>query len=210
MKKILFLSFTFLLLQTIVSAQKFAIAADKENVLYIGVDNPISIAVENVPARSIIIKMENGKISEQFGRYVARVTKVGPTNIILYKKVNGKLKEIGRSPFRVKRIPDPVFKIASGKTYIPKAEIENQQYVRAEICCDYEVNYHVDSFTVVIARKDTGTYEIKNTSNKLSDEIINAFHSLKENDILIFKNIFIQAPEEGSRQIAPSIVIIKN
>jgi len=208
MKKILFLSFIFLLLQTIVSAQKFAIAADKENVLYIGVDNPISIAVENVPARSIIIKMDNGKISEEFGCYVARVTKVGPTNIILYKKVNGKLKEIGRKAFRAKRIPDPVFRIASGKMFISKAEIENQLYVRAESCC-YDINYHVDSFTVVIVRKYTATYELKNINNKLNDETINAFYLLKENDVLIFKNIFIYDVERP-RQIDPVVVIIKN
>ena len=109
MKRISLFICYFILIHAISFAQKFSIAADKENVLYIGVDNPISIAVENVPARLVIAKINNGKITGKMGNYSVYLTKMTPTAIILYRKINGKLKEIGRSTFSVKKNSGPGF-----------------------------------------------------------------------------------------------------
>ncbi len=51
------------------SGQKTAIAADKSNVLYLEMDNPITIAVENTSCKELIVKSDNGTIKGQNGSY---------------------------------------------------------------------------------------------------------------------------------------------
>jgi hypothetical protein len=67
--------------------QKFSVAAEKENILYIGMDNPISITVDNLSSKSIIVKTDNGEITGNDGQYVCHPKYVGRTNIMIYKKV---------------------------------------------------------------------------------------------------------------------------
>jgi hypothetical protein len=51
--------------------------------------------------------------------------------------------------FRVKRIPDPVFKVASGKARMPSVEFKGQQFCRAELeNFDFDTRFSVVSATV--------------------------------------------------------------
>jgi hypothetical protein len=75
------------------------------NVLYTGLSNPISIAIENVSCKSIVVKTTIGKISGENCNYTFHSEQIGKVEIILYRKINRKLKEIGRSAFRVKSLP---------------------------------------------------------------------------------------------------------
>jgi GldM C-terminal domain len=190
--------------------QRFSISADKMNVLYIGVSNPLSIIVENIPSNSIIVKSDNGTITGNNGRYEFQGGKVGRTQITLYKKINGKIKEIGKGFFRVKQLPLPIFKIASGKDRMPKVEIANQQYVRAELeDFDIDIRYNIDSFKVCIVSSDTCKFSVKtNYGNKISEEILNEFKMLKQNDVVVFKDIFIKQPDGTQDMLAPRIITI--
>jgi hypothetical protein len=180
------------------------------NVLYIGVSNPLSIVVENTSSNSLIIKTDNGTITGNNGRYEFQGGKVGTAQITLYKKSNGKIKEIGKGFFRVKQLPLPIFKIASGKDRMPKVEIANQQYVRAELeNFDIDIRYSIDSFKICIVSSDTCKFSVKtNYGNKISEEIRNDFNMLKQNDVVVFKDIFIKQPDGTQDMLAPRIITI--
>ncbi len=211
MKKAISNIFSFFLCSLLpVSAQTFSISPDKMNVLYLGFDNPLSIAVEGISSRSLIVKTDNGTITGKNGQYIFYGGKVGRAQIILCKKINGKTKEIGRGDFRVKNLPLPIFKIASGKDRMPKVEIANQEYVRAELeGFDIDTRYNVDSFTVCIISSDTCKFSVKkNYGNKISEEIRSDFQMLKENDTVIFKDIYITQPDKSEAKLAPRIVTI--
>ena len=97
----------FLLLLTIsfvlrVHGQGIAVAADKMNELYISIDNPITIAAENISNKSLIVKTTNGKLTGEKGQYIFRSETVGPAEISVYKKLNSKLIKLGSAVFRVK------------------------------------------------------------------------------------------------------------
>ena len=183
----------FLLSFVVATGQKFSIAVDRMNILYVGIDNPLTIAVENYPNKSIIVKTDNGSISGGNGRYVFRSSKMGKADIILYKKSNGKLKEFGRWSYRVKLIPDPVAKVgpsAGGK--IKKTILKYQQYIRAEFV-GFEIDVHIpiDSFTVDIIRGDSCiSKELKNYTLKFSGQLIEALAKIEPKDIVIFKDIW--------------------
>ena len=208
--KLIISTFVYFLFCFSVVGQKFSVSPDKMNILYLGVDNPLSITVENCSSNLIIVKTDNGKITGSNGKYLFRGSKPGKAEIIVYKKVNGKAKEVGRNYFRVKALPRPVFKIGSGRDSMPKVEIANQQYVRAELeNFDIDANYDIESFTVCIIANDTCKFSIKtNSGNKISEEILNEFELLKPNDVVVFKNILIKTPGEELISLEPRIITI--
>ncbi len=211
MKKIFLLFQTLFCFHYFSIGQIVAIGNDRENIFYIGIDNPLTIAVEGLSYHSLQIQSINGTISGANGRYTFRSNQQGPAQIIISKLSKGKWKEIGRNYFRVKHIEDAIFKIDSGKDTINKAELVAQQFVRAELDGKYgfDLKITVDSFTICMISIDTCRYiERINAGNKISDEIRNEFRSLKSNDILIFKKIIVIGPE-GKKEIAPRIIIVK-
>ena len=51
--------------------------------------------------------------------------------------------------FRIKKIPDPVFKIGSGKARVPAVEFKNQQFCRADLeNFDFDLKFNIVSATV--------------------------------------------------------------
>ncbi|MEP7198121.1 MAG: GldM family protein [Saprospiraceae bacterium] len=209
-KHIFFLAFIFFIIFS-TSAQTISVSNDKENILYIGIDNPMTIAVENESARNLVIKTDNGSINGTNGLYYFRSNTIGKAEIIIYKKNGSKLKELGRKYFRVKRMEDAIFKIGSGNDSINLAELVAQQYVRAELDGKYgfDLKITVESFTVCIIPSDTCNFiERINIGNKISDEIRNEFRLLKSNDIIIFKKIIVTYPD-AKKEISPRMITVK-
>ena len=197
MKKIFLLLQIFFCFYSFSIGQRISIANEKENVVYIGIDNPITIAVENFSGKSIIAKTNNGELLGREWRYTFRPKEIGRADIILYKKIKGEFKEIGRRSFRAKRLWDPVFKIGSGKDLISKKELLSQQFVRADFeGSDFDLRFTVISFTACIFFNDSCKYvEINNYTNELNEEIRTNFSNFKQGDFLIFKNIVVQGPD---------------
>ncbi|MEO6671056.1 MAG: GldM family protein [Ferruginibacter sp.] len=197
------------LLSFISVGQIFSISCDKENVIYIGVDNPLTIAVENITAKSIAVKTDNGTIAGSNGFYNFRPKAIGPATIILYRVMNGNLKEIGKKSFRVKRIWNPVFKIGSGKDSISKKELQAQQFVRAELeGSDFDLKFSIESFVVCVFSKDTCKYvETVNKGNKIGQEMWEMLQKVKNYDTILFKEIVCIGPD-GKRKIEPKVVTV--
>ena len=191
-------------------SQNVAVALDKMNILYAGIDNPVTIAVANRPAKSLIVKTTNGTITGQNGAYIYRGNTMGTAEISVYLKKGNKLVRQGSSFFRVKNIPPPVFKIGSGKSAVSKAEIANQNYVRAELeNFDFDIRFTIDSFSVYFIPSDTCICAlIKNIGNKINDTLKTALQKLKPNDQLVFKNIYAKHPNGESIELYPVFVRI--
>jgi GldM C-terminal domain len=195
------------------AGQKFSIAADKMNVLYADVDNPITLAVENYPNRSIVVKTNNGKISRSNGSYMFFTTQIGTADIILYKKTNGKLKEIGRSSFRVKLIPYPVAKVGpSAGGRVQGIILKSQQYIRAQYeYIDIDIKTPIDSFTVNIIPSDTCFFkQIKNYTNKFSQELTEALAGIKKDYVVIFRDISAKRYNGEIIELDPIYFIIRD
>ena len=190
--------------------QNIAVAADKMNVLYVGIDNPITIAAENCSNKSLVVKTTNGKLIKENGQYLFRSETIGAAEISVYKNQNGKLTKLGSTFFRVKALPLPIFKVGSGRQSVAKVELANQQFVRAELeGFDFDAKFPVDSFTVCIVPSDTCSYSvIKNIGNKINDDIRSQFQRLKENDVVIFKKIFAKTPGGIDVELSPVMITI--
>jgi GldM C-terminal domain len=219
MMKIVFQLFISSFISSASFSQHIAVSADKNNVLYVGVDNPITVVAENSSCKDLIIKTNNGKITGKGCQLIFRASQAGSTEIIVVKKNYGKLKKIGRWFFWVKRIPSPSFKIGPyGSEYdinserkVQKIIIANQQYVRAELLnFDIDVRFVVDSFHVSIFFSDScKSKSFFNTSNKINQQITEAFFTLKKDDIVIFSKIYAKGPYLIEWELDPLILTIE-
>ena len=216
--KNLLLFFVFQICMLQMNAQHFALSNDRMNIAYLGVDNPISIAVENCPCKNIVLKVKNGTVVGQNCRYIFRGKEVGAASIVVYEKNGKQLKVIGEYPLKVKRFPPPTFKIGPyGSSYfydsdrkVQKVVLANQQYVRAELeGFDIDIHYSIDSFAVKIFYNDS--FKVKtfvNASNKINQELSNGFSILKKDDVILFHNIFITGPDGQHYELDPLILTI--
>ncbi|MGC4103363.1 N-acetylmuramoyl-L-alanine amidase [Ferruginibacter sp.] len=89
------------------------ISVDKMNVLYIGVDNPVSIAAPGIAPQDVQLSISQGSITGGNGKYIARVVSTGEAIISLSKK--GSDKVIQTFSFRVNRLPDPAEITVTGR-----------------------------------------------------------------------------------------------
>lgn len=198
---------------TSAAGQKFSVALDRNNILYQGIDNPLTIAVENYPCNSIVVKTDNGKVLGKACSYYFHTDTGWKANIILYKKVKGHLIKIGSSIFRVKPIPDPIAKVGpSAGGDIQKAVLRNQQYIRADYeGFDIDIRTPIDSFSVYFISGDTCiSKHVKNYTGKFSKELIDALSEIKQNDIVIFKDIYTTRYNKEVKILKPVFLFIKD
>ncbi len=99
-----------------VAKPSFAVSPTKMNVFYIGVDNPVEISVAGAAPNQISASLSPssaGRITPKGGgKYVVKVKKGSKCQINVGVKKNGKVKPMGKAPFRIKPVPSPVASFA--------------------------------------------------------------------------------------------------
>ena len=89
------------------------ISATMMNVLYAGIENPISIAVPGIPSNAISASMTNGSLTRNGNEWSARPDKVGTEAVVtVTATVDGRRQTVATTNFRVRKLPDPMPYIA--------------------------------------------------------------------------------------------------
>ncbi|MFI5185189.1 MAG: energy transducer TonB [Chitinophagales bacterium] len=73
------------------------------NVLYIGLDNPVTVSCPKTKDKNLRVTISQGSISGDEGNYIVRVTSIGRATIEVYNKN----KKIGSFSLEVRVIPNP-------------------------------------------------------------------------------------------------------
>ncbi len=85
------------------------VSATMMNVLYAGIDNPMSISVPGVPMNGVSATMTNGSLTRKGDGWIARPAKVGENaTITVTANIDGRPQTVATSTFRVRKLPDPV------------------------------------------------------------------------------------------------------
>lgn len=92
-----------------VVAPSATVSADMMNVLYAGYENPMSISVPGIPVNKIVATMSGGQLkSVAPGKYVAHPNAVGKNaEITVSAQMEGRMQQMGKFSFRVRKLPDP-------------------------------------------------------------------------------------------------------
>jgi gliding motility-associated protein GldM len=167
-----------------------AVMLDKMNVFYIGVDNPVTIGSPTGWDKTSV-SMAGGTIAGQNSKRTVRVTTVGPASItVVADKVPSKF------DFRVKRIPDPVFKVGTGKVRMPSVEFKNQQFCRAELeNFDFDLTFKVVSATVYFSGAGFPNVVTSAISGNNLDPIKSFFSRCGPGSVVTFDNVKVQGPD---------------
>jgi len=189
-----------------------SIALDKMNVLYIGVDNPVSIAASGGGDDKVQASIVGGggsltKVGP--GKYIARVNSV-TDDCRITVSVDGKV--AGASAFRVRTIPDPVGTVggyASGDN-VNAGAFKSQAGVGAYIKdFPFELKYTVTSFTITADNDEGDIDEAPVTGNLFTGKAAQIVKNLKPGRLVTIDNIRAQGPDGRSRKLPSLVYYIK-
>jgi len=172
-----------------------AVMLDKMNVFYIGVDNPVTIGSPTGWDKTTV-SMSGGTISGSGSKRTVRVSAVGAASITV--SPDGKPSTY---PFRIKRIPDPVFKVGSGKIRMPSVEFKQQQFCRAELeNFDFDLKYNVVSATVYFSGANFPNVVQGSISSNNLGGLQTYMQRCGPGSVISFDNIKVSGPD-GTRSI---------
>jgi len=178
------------------------VAADKMNVFYIGVENPVTVAAAGITTSNMKVTMSGGTLkSKGKTSYIATVTKPGKSVITVTDAKNGK-----KFPFefRAKRIPDPIVKL--GKKVdglMGSGEFKAQPGLAAWLeNFDFDARCKVQSYTMYYTRKRQDAVEVKGTGGRFSGQIASAVRQAKPGDQYAFTDVKARCPgDKAGRRV---------
>lgn len=193
------------------------VSADKMNVLYIGIDNPVSIAVPGISSDKLKVSINNGTITGSNGKYIVKVDNIAETTIEVSAEIKpGEIKKVGSSAYRVKRIPNPTPVIGNLSNnpqglFISKAELLKNPEVTVSLNLPFDLKFEVVTFTL--------TYSVDNANGKGKDLIsfvangskftpvmIDAINKLPKDSKIYIEDIKVKGPDGSIRSLSPIII----
>lgn len=191
---------------------QLAVSATKMNILYIGLDNPLDIAVSNENSNLISVETDNGTIVKKSNsEWIARVVSTGQTTIKVYIEKNGQKQLYGEKIFRTLRVPDPVLSIDGKKEMSISKEslLKNPKLnvVLENFMYDADL-FSISSFTLKINDKNT-LKEAKCVGTTFSDEALELVKATETESMIYFDEIKISGPGNSIRKMQPIALRIK-
>jgi gliding motility-associated protein GldM len=184
--------------------QDAVVAATNMNVLYLGIANPVEVAVPGVLSKNVIVTLSNGTIKK-----VSTGWEVVPANAgesVLTISVNGK--KVGDKTFRVKTIPMPVAvfagKNAGSVSKTEALEVETLEVILPDF--DWEVNFKINSFSFLLTDESGDRMEFAN-DNRITEKMKSLLTNLQRGQTIVFKDIKATGPD--GRTLALSPIILK-
>lgn len=172
-----------------------AVMLDKMNVFYIGVDNPVTIGSPTGWDKTNVT-MSGGAISGSGSNRTVKVSQLGKASITV--TADGKPSTF---EFRVKRIPDPIFKIGTGKARVPAIEFKNQDFCRAELeNFDFDLKFNIVSANVYFSGANFPSVQQGSITNNNLISIKAQMARCGPGSSITFVNIKVQGPD-GVRSI---------
>ncbi|MBD5192827.1 MAG: gliding motility protein GldM [Bacteroidales bacterium] len=197
------------------------VSATMMNVLYAGIDNPMSISVPGVPTGSVSATMTNGTLTRNGDKWIARPAKVGQeATVTVTAEIDGRRQEVASTKFRVRKLPDPSpfipFKDSKGNTDRykggrPLAKALLLQSPGIEAAIDDEllnISFKVLSFeTVFFDSMGNAIPEVSDGAN-FSQRQKDSFRRLQRGKRFYISRVKAVGPDGITRELAPLEVIV--
>ncbi|MBP7699175.1 MAG: gliding motility protein GldM [Saprospiraceae bacterium] len=187
-----------------------ACSADKMNVFYIGVDNPITVSLAGASSNSLNV---NGtgpiSVSKASGNNKYTVVAKAPGDATISVS-SGNIK--GSFPFRVKRIPDPVAKLSqSNGGAMGNGEFKAQGGVSAVLeNFDFDAKCQIQGFNLTRAPRREDPVSKENAGGRYAGDVQRLIDMAKPGDTYYFENVKARCPgDPAGRKINDMVFKIK-
>ncbi|MDE5811720.1 MAG: gliding motility protein GldM [Muribaculaceae bacterium] len=198
------------------------VSATMMNVLYAGIDNPISISVPGVANSSVTATMTNGTLTRKGDSWIARPTTVGQdAHVKVTADMEGRKMDVADMKFRVRKLPDPAPYIsvtdAQGNTTsykgggrgISKAQLMNANGIEAAIDDEIlNIAFKVLSFETVFFDSMGNAIPENSDGANFSARQKQQFQRLNRGKRFYISRVKAVGPDGITRDIAPIEVII--
>lgn len=196
-----------------VGERSVTVSADKMNVFYIGVENPVSVSAAGVSSNDLQVTITGGG---------GTIKKVGSSNFIVEVteqsndvRINISAPSIGlkdSKPFRSKRIPDPIAKLGN----IVSGSVGNGEF-RAQLGVvaflenfDFEARCNIQSFTLYRSEPRKDLQDAQNDGAKFGPKAQALVNQAKPGDRFTFQDIKARCPgDKAARSISPMVFDIR-
>ncbi|PTQ95073.1 gliding motility-associated protein GldM [Mucilaginibacter yixingensis] len=185
------------------------VSADKMNVLYIGVENPLSISAPGVAKGVLHVSMSNGSLSGSDGKYIAKVSSIGETNVTV---TGEKGQVLGTTKFRTKRIPDPKAFFAGksgGNTSAANIRAQDRLFARLD-GFDFDAKFSVTHYTLLVVKPRQDAIIKPGSGNVLTGDMKTALSSVTPGSTVVFRDITAVGPDGVQREIDPIVLSATN
>ncbi len=200
----------------IVANAAVAVSAEKMNVFYIGVDNPVNVSAAGVAPTDLVTVISGcgGTLSNiGNGKYVAKATSVGTCVVTVMQKTPAGMKQQGAPMvFRVKKFPNPPLRVngksSFGNLEMPLSDVKNLNTLGTDMAgFDFNATFKVTKFKLAIY--GGGKAEEYNCGgNALSAEAKQALTRVKKGYKIYIEDIKVQAPD-GERDLSNTKISVK-
>jgi len=182
------------------------VSADKMNVFYRGLDNPVTISVPGVSSGSVTASCVGGTLrSLGDGKYIAKPSSGAKTTITVYAEIDGINTPMGKYEFRNKPVPPPIATVAGFQSgSLPRNMIKNSGKV-VTLLKDFlfeGITCPVVSFTV---SANVGGYnqDATNKGTTFTAGTKNLIDKAKLNTRITFDNIIVRYPDGTTGAVSP-------
>ncbi len=178
------------------------VSAEKMNVLYTGVENPISVSVPGVAAENLIVTITQGSIPGSKGKFKARVNNPGTkVKVNVSAKFGTETKSMGFFEFRVKRVPDPIATIASLKGgLIPKGTLAVQYGIIPVLeNFDFDLRFNCIAYEYTFVPKGGGDATTGKGEGPLTPELKTRIQNCRPGSKIFFDQIKVKGPDNVPR-----------
>lgn len=181
---------------------------EKMNVLYIGVENPLTISGGSTGSEKVSVSFDNGTLKRVSGdRYIAVPSKQGLSEIKV--TANGKTYSF---PMRIKTLPDPaVFVGGKRGGDMPSAEFKAMGAVIARLeDSDFEAPFKVVSYKVGVQGGPVQLYaEAQNQGNRWNGNAANLISRTGPGSKVFIEEIVVVGPDGRNRTLPGIIFTLK-
>jgi len=190
----------------VVGQPSATVSADKMNVFYVGVENPVTISVPGVANENVHASMTAGTLTPKGGgKYIVTVA-AGPPNttVNVSATIGGRITPMGNSLFRIKKVPNPVPKIGGFSTGVVSKSVLQAAKTIVPVMenFDFELFFKVVSFTMTM--NITGDLIEENAvGNTLTPTMITKIKNAKAGTKIYLENI--KAYGAGETRLLPLI-----
>ena len=211
MRRISLLTLLCCLTQQLIFAQQgpeVVVSADRMNIMYRGIPNPISFACSNWSTESIEISVSGTNKLECPSPGNCLVTPTSNFAVrlvdIYFNYSDGEQNLTDTATFRIKKTPDPslffVGKRANQST-INKLEATRARGLEAKfVNFDFDANVTVTSFWLGIGKNGEYRY-FESEGNKISEEMERALQMVEDGDQLWIGSAEVEMPDKTTRSV---------
>ena len=189
-----------------VGRRSVTVTADKMNVFYLGVDNPLSVVAAGVSSNELRVSASNASLTPNgAGKYIAKVSGGGG---VAKLTVSGGGLNPTTFDFRIKPIPDPVAKLG-GSTGgdIGNGVMKAQLGVIAELSgFDFDARCDIAGFELVYAPKREDPLVVSNVGPSFNSESRSLLNRAKPGDAYYFNNVRARCPGDAAGRKINSLV----